>query len=146
MTTGEIQQEMENIRASIEEWEQERAALEARIVPARQELEHWEKILMIRAGNIHIDPVSAAIELAIDNALTEAAEGYGAKSNGLRAYIRAHAITGVTLGELRAEATRLGAHPNMAYRLVTRLSAESVPPELLKRNGRIFPTEYLKAE
>jgi len=50
----------------------------------------------------------------------------------------------VTLRELKAEAVRLGGHPNMAYRLVTRLSDETEPPELERRDGKIYPTAHLK--
>jgi hypothetical protein len=142
MTTDEIQEEMGNLRESIEQWERERSALDAKIDPARRELAHWEGIMIIRRG-----PEAALAAFGPqDNAVSDSVDGYGAKSTGLRTYIRARAANGVTLSELKAEAVRLGAHPNMAYRLVTRLSAETDPPELERRDGRIFPTAHLKGE
>jgi hypothetical protein len=147
MTTAEIMGEMDTLKESIEEWEQQRAALESKLAPARRELEHWAGILKIRLGDGHSDPqIAATIDEAVDNAVAEAAEGYGAKSNGLRAFIRNHTASGVTLSQLKEEAVRLGAHPNMAYRLVTRLSTETDPPELERQGGRIYPTEHLKGE
>jgi hypothetical protein len=142
MTTDEIQEEMGNLKASIEQWERDRSALDAKIDPARRELAHWEGILTIRQG-----PEAAFAAFGPhDNAVSDSVDGYGSKSNGLRWFIRTRAATGVTLSELKAEAVRLGAHPNMAYRLVTRLSDESNPPELERRDGKIYPTANLKGE
>ena len=146
MTTDQIKAEMENIQTRLKEWEQERAALDAKITPARQELDFWNGILRIRQGEEYAGAVRALTGIAIDNAITDASEVYGAKSNGLRLFIRERAATGVTLGELKAEAVRLGAHPNMAYRLVTRLSDETEPPELERRGDRIYPTQHLKGQ
>jgi len=146
MTTDQIKAEMENIQTKLKEWEQERAALDAKIAPARQELDLWNGILRIREGETYPDPAFAGIGPAIDAALTEAGEAYGAKSKGLRLFIRDRAAAGVTLRELKAEAVRLGGHPNMAYRLVTRLSDETEPPELERRDGKIYPTAHLKGE
>jgi hypothetical protein len=146
MTTDQIKAEMENIQTRLMEWEQERTALDAKITPARQELEFWNGILRIRQGEEYAGAVRALTGIVIDPAITEASEGYGAKSNGLRSFIRDRAATGVTLSDLKAEAVRLGAHPNMAYRLVTRLSDETVPPELERKDGRIYPTAHLKGE
>lgn len=144
MTIDQIQTEMGDVEARLKEWEKDRAALDAKITPAQQELEYWKGILRLRQGETELDVGIAAAGHAFEEGM--AASGYGSKSNGLRSFIRARAENGVTMRELTTEAARLGAHPNMAYRLVTRLTAETDPPELERREDRIYPTAHLKGE
>ena len=146
MTTDQILAEMETIRAMVERWEEARAALDAKIVPARKELDFWNGILRLRQGEAPLEQLSETVGAAIDRGVNDGVAAYGAKARGLRAFIRARADDGVTMRELTAEAARLGSHPNMAYRLVARLTAETDPPELERRGGRIYPTANLKTE
>jgi hypothetical protein len=144
MDTTQIRSEVERIQKQVQEWE-------AKIAPARQELQHWAEILRMRESGTpptRIPASNPAVEeLLVQHRQRELQidDGYGSKSRALRAFIRARSANGVTMQDLTAESTRLGSHVNMAYRFVSRLT-EAKPPELVRRGERIFPTEHLKAE
>jgi hypothetical protein len=145
MNTAEILREVERIQKQVEEWE-------AKIAPAREELEYWEKILKLRqnssAGHgisIPIRPLTGATIPESSDVQADQTEGYGAKARALRALVRFSSDNGLTIKDLTAECEKIGSHPNMAYRFVDRLSKAN-PPELERRGDRIYPTEHLKRD
>jgi len=146
MTVDEIRSETAKLRQMANE-------LEAQAKSVRQELNHWEEILRMRNQERMVvpqRPLTSAVP-AQQPAGDEPGPGpeqkdpYGAKAKALRAFIRAHKALGVSVGEVVAEAVRVGSHPNAGYRFVARLT-DAQPPELERRNGRIYPTVNLKSE
>lgn len=145
MDTSAILDEVARLERQITKWEEERQALDAKIIPAREELGYWSGILKLRSSDNEIPPSTSQPVplLTMVSTPEEGREAYGAKTRALRSFIKSRIGSGVTVSELVEESKRLGSHPNMAYRFIDRLT-KTKPPELEKRGDRIYSTEHLK--
>ncbi len=151
MELDAIRGEVERIKTQLSKWETEVATLNAKIGPAREELESWNRILQLRLGEpaeqvslgIQIDEPPKADDMHAGQPDKSAPAEYGAKAKALREFVLSNRLAGVTISDLMQETTRLGSNRNSAYRFVWRLT-KAKPPELDKRRNRYFPTEHMK--
>lgn len=144
MELPDIQAEIARLTERVSELERQKAALDAKIAPLRQELEHWTGIARLRSGpgptptfSIRTTPEGRKIIVHLTQ------QKYGDKAQRMREFVFQHAAEGVTIRELTEfTVNQLQGHKNMSYRWVARMM-EANPPRLEKRGEKIFPTQHL---
>lgn len=156
MEISQIESEVGALQKEIDEAEKEKRALEYRILDRKKLLDAWLMILRSKRGVDASAPAPLTQEqeppdqvvswsIAVPSSAADQDNGYGSKSRSIRMFVWNHRKSGVPLRDLARYAVQIGAHQNMAYRLVARLS-EGEAPEFERRNGRVFPTRHLRLE
>ncbi len=149
METAQIRAEVERLVNELKDLETKRQALDSKIVPKRQELEHWSGILNLRqVGNGNgvpspdVPPRTKAAEDSSPTASDEQPQEYGAKARAMREFILSKNGAGVTMQELIEAARKISPHAAFVYQFVNR-QRRAKPPKLEKRGKRFYATESL---
>jgi hypothetical protein len=153
MDTDAIRAEVEKIQGDLMELKNKRKALDERIAPKEEELNHFTAILNLRQatsdgnGTVSIRlnvPAGVSLPQALAAISGDPAE-YGAKAKAMRALALSRNGTGVTMREFVEEGKRIGALPQLAYQWVNR-QRKSKPQKLEKRGKKFYATEAMRLD